>query len=122
MHENLGDIREAMICYEEAWFIRKLHLTRDHVIVAQSLCHIGNLKLLDSCNYDVALKYFQEALRVQRKNLGDDALEVSETCYRMGMIHHVHKEFLEAKRCYTSALQIYQYHGVSVAVGEEEEG
>jgi len=118
VHENLGDYREAMICYEEAWFIRKLHLTRDHVIMAQSLCRIGNLKLLDSCNYDVALKCFEEALRVQQKNLGDDALEVSETYYRMGMIHHVRKEFLEAKRCYTSALQIYQYHGVHVS--EEE--
>ena len=46
VHENLADYREAMICYEEAWFIRKLHLTRDHVIMAQSLCRIGNLKLL----------------------------------------------------------------------------
>jgi len=121
VHENLADYREAMICYEEAWFIRKLHLTRDHVIMAQSLCRIGNLKLLDSCNHEVALRCFQEALRVQRQNLGDYALEVSETNYRMGMIHHVRKEFREARNCYTFTLQISKCNGVGQR-GDVREG
>jgi hypothetical protein len=51
VHENLGDYREAMICYEEGWLICKLHLTRVHVIMPQSLYRIKNLKLLDCCNY-----------------------------------------------------------------------
>ena len=108
-HENLKDYRDAVICYGEAWFIRKLRLTRDQ---AQSLCRIGNLKVINGCSYDVALICYQEAMRVHRLNLGDYALEVSETNYRMGMIYHVRGEFREATKCYTLALRIIQFKGV----------
>ena len=118
--ENLGDYQEAMICYEEAWFLRKLHLSRDHISMAQSLSAIANLKVIDGGQYDVALKYYQEALRVELLHSGPVSIDVAETYYRLGMIRHVTGEWMEARESYVAALRIYEANKMSRDSGAED--
>jgi len=70
---------------------------------------------------DIAMRYYREALSVQRSLLGHWHVDVADTIYRMGNLHASRGLLGLAGRCYDEALCLYQRHRMLLPCSAEAE-
>jgi len=86
IHDISSEKEDAVLCYDEAFRIRKRLLGPDHPDVATTLHNMGAL-FCDNGEYEVAFEYLDECLRIRELNFGSDDQHVGDTLQWIGNLY-----------------------------------
>merc|ERR1719183_877291 len=106
IHDVHGDYPKAMLCYTDALRVYKLYNDGDHLGVATLMNSMGIVSACVRNQNDLAMTYFEEALRLRRKFLGKRHPAIADTVHNIGGVYAKLSEFEEALKCYEVALDI----------------
>jgi tetratricopeptide (TPR) repeat protein len=108
-----GELDDALTILWDALRIRKLQ--EDNVKVSETLKNIGNVHR-EKQEQVLAVKCYEECLRIRRTELGEDHEKVADALIAMGNVYGDIKKNDEAMRSYQEALRIR-----TMVFGEQDE-
>ena len=100
MHSVDGDYNNALMYYEKAYVIKKLIYGNDHLEIATTLNHMGNLHKYRG-QYDMALMLHSEVLGLKTKLYGENHPSVQTTVEIIGKIQRIDEINREAEKLLT---------------------
>ena len=84
---SLGELDSSRVCYERALAIKRAAHGPDDPLLASTLSNLGGLHLMEQ-DHEGALAYFDEAYRINEKNLGSGHMRTIQTMSaRAGALH-----------------------------------
>ena len=95
IHDCNSEKENAVICYDEAYRIRKRLLGKDHPDIATTLHNVGTV-FCENGECEVAFEYLEEALRIRELNFGDQDESVGDTLQWMGNVYREWNDSEEA--------------------------
>uniref|UniRef100_A0A7S4I7W5 Kinesin light chain n=1 Tax=Odontella aurita TaxID=265563 RepID=A0A7S4I7W5_9STRA len=124
IHSKLSDHDVALSHYESALRVQRRHLGRDHVAVARTLSDMGRILRRRSVAVDVnlvgadqaanagtseaiAMKCYNEALRITKLQFGPNHATVAGVMYEMGCVYDRRGDYDRAIGCYRHSLRVY---------------
>jgi tetratricopeptide (TPR) repeat protein len=109
IHDEKGDLDNALEHYEEALDIQLDNLASDDPSLSMTYTGIGSV-LHSQYNFDEALEHFQHALQLARKNSKPDLLKIAIIHSYIGGVFDEQDEPDKALDSYQEALHIRQKH------------
>ena len=123
IHVKLSNYDISLSYYESALRIQRLQLGRDHIAVARTLSDMGHVlkrkmkpfqeitsggSRTDTLNCNaIAMKCFNEALRISRRRFGPYHLTVAGVMYDLGTIYDIQGDHINALNYFKDSLSIY---------------
>ena len=105
INDNLGslyasrkDFLVAKKHYSSAYSIYEKSSDRDDATVSDCAFRLGGV--LEELASDLALDFYEEALRVHRSNAAEDDAQSAEILFRKGRVHHWGGARREAAKCF----------------------
>jgi tetratricopeptide (TPR) repeat protein len=77
------------------------------LILAKTYNRIA-LTCVDSDDYDLALQYYNKALKIRQDNLTTVETSIASTYHNIGKLYHKQEDFTQAFKYYNHALDIYK--------------
>lgn len=102
----LGNKKEAIDYYERALFMRKIVYRTFHQEIASSLNNLGSL-FDDIGEWNKALNYYQEALRILRKINRKDP-EIAKILNNIGGIYQRKRDPISSNEYFEKSLEVFQ--------------
>lgn len=105
LHQDSGEVLEAVGAYREALEVRRELLGPEHPKVATALNHLGDA-LEDSGDSAAAEPFYRQALEMRRRLFGEHHEAVAESLNQLGLLHHQRRELDRAEPLYRRALEM----------------
>jgi tetratricopeptide (TPR) repeat protein len=107
MYQSLGLYQQAGPLLENALRIRRSELGDEHLEVADSLAHLGSLRVYHGAPREV-MSLQREALGIREKLLGIDHVDTGWSLYYVGSAHLLAGDLAEAEAYFDRALAILE--------------
>ena len=100
---GVGEVRTARVCLEDALYVRKDALGLDDITVAEGCDCLGGIHASIE-NNELALKYFEDALRIRRKTMGANDDEVLDTMSKIACVFAKRGKFQKSLSLYSQVI------------------
>jgi len=112
IHDVKSDHPKAMLCFTDALRVYKLYNDGDHLGVATLMNSMGIVTACVRNQNDLAMTYFEAALKLRKKHLGMRHPAIADTIHNIGGVYAKQSQFEQSIQCYDEALDIRQeYYG-----------
>lgn len=110
IHDANVDYPKAMLCFTDALRVYKLYNNGEHLGVAILMNSMGILSACIRNQNELAMDYFEEALRIRQTVLGEKHPVVADTIHNIGGVYAKQNRLEEAMTLYQKALEIRREH------------
>lgn len=115
IERDIGQSDLSLALYEEAASLCREE--SDPLLLAHTLRHVADLHQ-DAERHELALLFYREALEIYRKQTDTNLLDLANTIRPLAALKEITGEFVEAKRLWQEAKELYAASNIPSGVDE----